>query len=716
MAKCFAPALARGDPAGPMLDNLAAACALLHDYGKATKGFQARLHDQKTRVDHSTAGGQEAIRRYDRAFSRLLAYVILSHHAGLANAGYDEGALDYRLAHPPKEPPDPAALEGLSLPPQNALRYPFPDKPSGAFSISFLIRMLYSALVDADSLNTESFCDPEKAALRQQGPPIAELRDRLDTHLIEKFSACKTTSQTPKEAEILRLRGEILKTCQNARLSPGIYTLTVPTGGGKTFASLALALNHAVQHGMRRVIYAIPFTSIIEQNAAQFAEALGAENVLEHHSNADFGDEEQDEERQQLSKKRLTAENWDAPVVVTTNVQFFESLFAATRSRCRKLHNIAGSVIVLDEAQMLDSDFLKPSLAALSELVRHYHCTVILCTATQPALGAYLPEGMRSQEIMQDPMALYEAFRKVRPAREGVLSLESLAERLAGERQVLCIVNTRGAASELYGLLPKEAGTFHLSARMTAAHRSAKIAEIRARLDLGQPCRVVSTQLVEAGVDLDFPVVYRAEAGLDSIVQAAGRCNRNGRLAEDGELHVFSQQGQVLRGWFDRTARYAREVMDLFPEDPLQPRAIEKYFEMLYGMHAGKLDEKKILESMDFGAGAKNLNFDFKRVAREYQLIEDNTFTVYIPHDEESREIAGRLRKGYTNRRDLRKLGRYGVQVYENELKELLRTRSVEPVTDSDAYLLTDPDLYDDQERGLLHIGENSLRTDFLYM
>lgn len=716
-AKCFSPALARGDPAGPLLDDLAAAAGLLHDYGKATKGFQARLHDAKTRVDHSTAGGREAEKRYG-PMGKLLAYAILGHHAGLADAGSeidpDQSTTRYRLAQPPKEPPDPAALAALPLPKPGTLRFPFTLTPGSAFPISFLVRMLYSALVDADSLNTEAFCDREKAALRQPGLPIANLKEKLDAYLAERFSRRPAEDDLSKEADILRRRGEILKTCQDARLSPGIYTLSVPTGGGKTFASLALALNHAVQEGMRRVIYAIPFTSIIEQNAKEFVKALGAENVLEHHSNADFGDEEQDEERQELSPKRLTAENWDAPVVVTTNVQFFESLFASTRSRCRKLHNIAGSVIVLDEAQMLDSDFLKPSLAALCELVRHYHCTVILCTATQPALGEYLPEGLRAQEIMRDPGALYEAFRKVRLVPEGALSLETLAERIARERQALCIVNTRGAAAELYKLLPKAPGTFHLSARMTAAHRSRKIDEIRALLDGGQPCRVVSTQLVEAGVDLDFPVVYRAEAGLDSIVQAAGRCNRNGKLPEGGELHVFSQEGQVLKGWFDRTARYAREVMNLFPEDPLAPRAIEKYFELLYGMHAGKLDEKKIMDSLDTGAGAVNLNFDFKRVAREFQLIEDNTFTIYVPHDEESQAIAQRLRMGFASRGDLRRLGRYGVQVYENELKELLRAGSVERVSDSEAFLLTDPNLYDDQERGLLHIDENSLRTDFL--
>mgnify|MGYP000940659859 CR=1 FL=1 len=696
---------------------LAEALALLHDYGKSTGRFQERLKGKAARVDHSTAGGQEAMRRYGNAFGRLLAYCIIGHHAGLANAGSefsaDESALKFRLTRPLKDAPDPAVLAALPLPPPKALALPFRDQQSGAFSIAFLTRMLFSALVDADSLNTERFTSPDRALLRHPGLPIDALSDRLNEYLNRRFTRRPPEDDTTKAAQILRLRRGILETCWAASLPQGIYTLTVPTGGGKTFSSLTLALNHATQHGLRRVIYAIPFTSIIEQNAQQFKDALGAENVLEHHSNATF-DEEENEDNQALLRMRLSSENWDAPVVVTTNVQFFESLFACRRTRCRKLHNIAGSVIVLDEAQMLDSDFLKPCLAALSELVRHYHCTVILCTATQPALGGVFPADMRPREIMEDPLALYEAFRKVRATREGEISLEALKERIASERQALCIVNTRGAAAELYGLLAKEPGVFHLSARMTATHRTQKIEEIKSRLRDGQPCRVVSTQLVEAGVDLDFPVVYRAEAGLDSIVQAAGRCNREGRLPEGGQLHVFSLEGHPLRGWFNRTANYGREVMDRFPEDPLSPEAIARYFEMLYAMHAGGLDAKEIMKALDSGEGAKNLNFDFKKVAEDFHLIEDNTHPLLIPHDAESLEITRRLRAGFASRADLRKLGRYGVQVYDNEWKELVRTGSAEPVQGSDAYLLTDLNLYDKKERGLLHIDENGLRTDFL--
>jgi hypothetical protein len=314
---------------------------------------------------------------------------------------------------------------------------------------------------------------------------------------------------------------------------------------------------------------------------------------------------------------------------------------------------------------------------------------------------------------MEAPLALYEAFRKVRIEREGTLSLPELAERLAGERQALAILNTRGAAAEAYALIAGEPGAFHLSARMTATHRSRKIHEIKDCLKAGAPCRVVSTQLVEAGVNLDFPVVYRAEAGLDSIVQAAGRCNREGRLSGDGQVRVFALEGQTLRGWFDRTAQYGREAMDAFPADPLSPEAIARYFSMLYAMHPQNLDARGILAALGSGSGPQNLRFPFKSVDRDFQLIEDNTHTILVPHDEESLVLAERVRTGFASRADLRRLGRFGVQVYDGELKELLKTHSVEPV--GDVYLLTDLSLYDAKERGLLHIDKGGYRNDFLY-
>ncbi len=688
---------------------LGRACGLLHDRGKATSRFLARLRGNPARVDHSTAGGREAIRRYGEGLGTLLAYVVLGHHAGLPNGGSTagtDGSLRQRLAIESEDPPQRLTDIENQLP--KTLFYPFHDRATSPFSVAFLVRMLYSALVDADSLNTEQFCQPSQAALRGSSTSVEELAARLETWLLQRFPTPSEPMPKTKQAQIQQLRSEILWKCTEAAALPrGIYTLTVPTGGGKTFSSLSFALNHAACQGMRRVIYAIPFTSIIEQTAGQFKAALGEENVLEHHSNADFGRGE-DEDDQALARMRLSAENWDAPVVVTTNVQFFESLFANRRSRCRKLHNIAGSVIILDEAQAFDPDYLKPCLAALEELVRHYGCTVVLCTATQPALDRYFSPDLQPRELMERPQELYEAFRKVSATLDGTLTMEDLAGRLRAQRQVLCIVNTRSNAAELYGHIRSSGDAYHLSARMTATHRTQKIGEIKATLAVGRSCRVVSTPLVEAGVDLDFPVVYRAMAGLDSIVQAAGRCNREGKLAGEGQTHVFSLLGQKLPGHFSVAAEHGQEIIEQFPDDPLSPAAVERYFQLHYALEASKLDKKDILKAFD--EGGKALLFPFRTVAEAFRLIEDNAATVFVPHDKAGEELAAKLRAGFATRMDMRKLGRYGVQVYDNELRELIRTGSVTGV--DGGYLLTDLSLYDREERGLLHVDEGGYRTE----
>jgi CRISPR-associated endonuclease/helicase Cas3 len=404
--------------------------------------------------------------------------------------------------------------------------------------------MVFSCLVDADYLATEQFMAPEQAALRPSGQPsISELRDRADSY-IDRLA--HEADQARPGAAVNAHRARVLSACREAaRLEPGFFTLTVPTGGGKTLSSLAFALRHAESHGLNRVITAIPFTSIIEQNAAHIRAALGDLNgklVLEHHSNLD-----PQQEKAQTQQNRLAAENWDAPVVVTTNVQLLESLFACRTGRCRKLHRIAHSVIVLDEAQALPPGLLAPTLAALRELVRNYGCTIVLCTATQPALEKranfpigidqprpIIPHGHREE--------LFKGLKRVEVEQAGTLSDDQLVDRLASEDQVLCIVNTRPHAAELFTSLcerlgetntverqglevPAVGSCLHLSANMCPRHRSAVLRLIRRRLETGRPCRVISTQLVEAGVDVDFPVVYRATAGLDAIAQAAGRCN-----------------------------------------------------------------------------------------------------------------------------------------------------------------------------------------------
>ncbi len=511
-------------------------------------------------------------------------------------------------------------------------------------------RMLFSCLVDADFLDTENFMSCGQVE-RGSGESLPVLLEKLRGYVAPWLATAGVG--------INRIRSDLLRTClQGETREKGLYTLTIPTGGGKTVSSLAFALSHAVRHGMTRIIYVVPYTSIIEQNAAVFRGILGEKNVLEHHANVDMDDEEG-------NLHRLAAENWDAPVVVTTAVQFFESLFAARPSRCRKLHNIANAVVIFDEAQMLPVSYLRPCVNAMAELVQHYGVTAVLCTATQPALegvlAQYAPE-LKPVELCSGTAALFETFRRTRIIRDGVLTQEELAGQIAANEQVLCIVNLRRTAQAVFSLLPEE-GRFHLSTLMTPEHRMRKLTEIRQRLKAGLPCRVVSTSLIEAGVDVDFPVVWREMAGLDSILQAAGRCNREGkRPLEQSLVHVFRLEGtapQMIR----QNVAAAEKVMADY-SDVASPEAIEAYFRELFYVFKSHeaLDAKGILRLSE--------GQQFRTIAKEFRLIEEETVPVYIPAPENAHLLTC-LRAGEISRGLLRKLGRHAVNVRPTQLTAL---------------------------------------------
>ncbi|MBF0417071.1 MAG: CRISPR-associated helicase Cas3' [Magnetococcales bacterium] len=522
---------------------------LWHDLGKYSKEFQEYLQKAATdrdvhaaevgtlkRVDHSSAGARYAAEKFP-FLGHWLAFALAGHHAGLPD--WDNGSesdLKARLASDHLIPAwchnAPPAL--LNQPnPQPAL---IPND----FACAFHARMMFSCLVDADFLSTEAFMNPERSTERQMDPPsMTQLAKHLQNHMSGSFGI----PDTPVKI----CRAEVLQACQHAaEKEPGFFSLTVPTGGGKTLSSLSFALNHAARHDLRRVICAIPFTSIIEQNAHVYRQVFASLDdsvILEHHANLD-------PDEPQVMSARLAAENWDAPVVMTTNVQLFESLFANRPGRCRKLHRMARSVIVLDEAQTLPVALLEPCLAALKVLVGYFGCTVVLSTATQPALtknGDFKIglEGVR--EIMPDPQRLSVILgKRVQTSDAGRLSLDAVADRLASEQQALVIVNSRRHAVELYQQLRKRTGSsgedFHLSALMCPQHRTEWLRQIKVRLKEGLPCRVVATQLIEAGVDVDFPVVYRALAGLDAMTQAAGRCNREGKMDQPGRMLIFTPE------------------------------------------------------------------------------------------------------------------------------------------------------------------------------
>jgi CRISPR-associated endonuclease/helicase Cas3 len=645
---------------------------LLHDAGKATIRFVQRLEGSTQRVDHSTFGARIA---EDQAgnLGVLLAYVIAGHHGGLPNGGEQETELHFRLKNS-KLPDDLALLPELEI--NNDLVPPFKlDRERGGFSLAFFTRMIFSCLVDADFLDTENFCTPDQSEFRPQNQQSLQvLKQKLDKHLLKLSAQAQLTP-------VNRLRAKILSDCRRkADKKPQTFSLTVPTGGGKTLSSLAFALDHAVANRQCRVIYAIPFTSIIEQNAGVFQDVLGRESVLEHHCN--YKESDNSDEVEYNRRRGLAAENWDAPLVVTTNVQFFESLFSNKPSRCRKLHNIANSVIVLDEAQAIPTEYLEPCLAALRELVEHYNCTVVLCTATQPAFDTSELRNRLPQitEIIDQPQQLYENLRRTKVEFVGKLSNEKLAGRLQQIEQVLCIVSTKPQACQLFEMLPEGIGNYHLSTNMYPEHRRRVLDEIRLRLKQGEPCRVISTSLVEAGVDLDFPVVYRAMAGLDSIAQAAGRCNREGRMNEAGELgqvYVYEPEPPVKIPWVKRCVSRAGEARRSLPEaDPLGLELMRRYFELLYDVQ--ELDKKKIYWLLN--QLTPELYFPFREVAENFRFIEDETTGVIIPADAEVNALVRQLDFVESPRPLLRRLQAYTVAVRSREFAALESAGALEMV------------------------------------
>lgn len=656
---------------------------LLHDVGKYSQNGQKRQRDPEhtAKVDHSSAGAQEAFRRKDP----MAAFAVAGHHGGLPNMGgkgdLDTGTLMARLHKPLTGGDDPSAWKREIVLPDRISMPQWAVQCREGRVQALYTRMLFSCLVDADFLDTE-------AALQGRQPrggyaSLEELLQKLQSHVAPWL-------KKPKN-ELCAKRSAILRSClQGGEEEKGLFTLTVPTGGGKTVSSLAFALTHAVRHGMKRVVYVIPYTSIIEQNAKVFAEILGEENVLEHHSQTELADEKGDSETLEARRRRLACENWDAPVIVTTAVQFFESLYAAKTSRCRKLHNLAGSVVIFDEAQTLPVPFLKPCVSAIGELVRHYGVTAVLCTATQPELGRLFNElapELSIREIAPEPDELFEFFRRVSFQREGQLANEELAARMTETEQVLCIVNTRKRAREIFQLLPEE-GRFHLSTLMTPQDRKRVLDAVRERLKERKPCRVVSTSLVEAGVDVDFPAVWREVAGLDSILQAAGRCNREGkRPAAESIVHIFHADGRIPR-MLKLNVAAAESVLADYEDVNTRP-AIHAYFQtLLWAKGDAALDEKNILQSES--------SFTFRETAERFHLIDANTVTIYIPAKADAADIQA-LRDGQFSKALLRRLSRGAVNLYAQECSKLAEGGVVELHADDGYAILLNEKLYSDE-------------------
>ena len=611
-----------------------------HDVGKASPAFQAYLRDPRParRTDHSSAGMVQVA-----AVCLPLAMVPACHHGGLVDgkAFYD------RLKLARRDPALKAALsqavrdlcggrDATDLTAVTALLSA--NDPSQSFRAAMLIRMLHSAVVDADCLDTERHFSPDQAGLRGGSPSMAELWDHLSADQ-QRLSAGAAPTL------VNQCRAEVYDAClATAELPPGFFRLTVPTGGGKTRSAMAFALRHALRHGLRRVIVALPYTSIIEQTCDVYRGIYGREAVLEHHSAVTEQPEiSEDDER----RARLAADNWDVPLVVTTNVQLFESLFAAQNSRLRKLHNIAGAVLILDEVQTLPLGLLRPTLSVLRLLVEDYGCTVVLSSATQPASGQRddLADGIAdAREIVVDHARHFRQLARVSyefPAStDSTLSWAQVAETACAEPQALVILNTIADAGAVFDLMPPD-GRYHLSARMCGAHRRAVLAEVRRRLAAGEPCRLISTQVVEAGVDLDFPLVMRALAGLDRLAQAAGRCNREGRR-ETGRVVVFRPaEGGSPRGSYQTATDTASEMLAEGPLDLHDPDLFERYFRR--PMSRNELDSKEIVDRVS--------QWRYRQASDEYRFIDElscSAIVSYRPDQPRIDDLVAQLRHSAT--------------------------------------------------------------------
>lgn len=678
------------------LTDYAKYIGMLHDIGKYSDKFQQRINgEDKIKVDHSTCGAQEAFKNK----LSMAAFCIAGHHGGIPDIGCradneNDSTLTGRLKRNTEDYS--AWVNEIDQSKIKSVIEPF---TKDWVPYTFILRFLFSCLVDADYLDTENFMS-NGAVSRDSGDELSYLLNLLNKH-IEKW-------QNPK-GKLNILRTQMLNECIDVgqNNSDKLFTLTVPTGGGKTISSMAFALNYAVKHGKNRIIYVIPYTSIIEQNAEVFRKIFGAKNVLENHSNVDF--KEMDDETK--TQMMLAAENWDSPIVVTTAVQFFESMFSNKPSKCRKIHNIADSVVIFDEAQMLPLDYLLPCATAIRQLAESYNSAVVLCTATQPNFESIInltDKNIKMQltEICKSAENLSGDFKRVNFKYVGKLEDDEIALELKQCHQVLCIVNKKAHAQKIYSMLGESDENFHLSTYMFPAHRQKVLETIRKRLDENKPCRVISTSLIEAGVDIDFPTVYRAISGIDSILQAGGRCNReNKRNSSDCVVHIFNTD-EVL-SYQQTNTDAAMEVIKKYGDKIYLPEAIKMYFDNLY--YYRDIDKThKVFDKKGIINGLTKL--EFESVAKKFKMIENDTKALYICTEENKKEIDD-LRHGNYSKELFRNLQHYVVNLYERDFNKLDEVFCIEYI-DNSFYILSDDKYYSDKT-GITFPDDNTLKCIF---
>lgn len=638
---------------------------LAHDIGKYSDLFQKKLRENlDIQVDHSTAGAREMKKNHMLSAS----FAVAGHHGGIPN-GLDTSGANLLVRVNKRE------IESYKDFDKEIKLEPVKESHLSSYETSFFTRMLFSALVDADFLDTERAMNSNTMD-RGNYASIDDLYFKLMDYIKPWRNIEKDTS------DLNKIRTKILEQCiQCGNDNRGLFSLTVPTGGGKTVSSLAFALAHAKRNHMKRIIYVIPYTSIIEQTVEIFREILGEQNVLAHYGNS-LLDDAADGKSVFYEKHKLSIENWDAPVIVTTSVQFFESLYSNKVSKCRKLHNISNSVVIFDEAQMIPLGCIKPCVKAIQTLIESYQVSAVFCTATQPALERWM-EPLNAKEICSDYKEVFYRLKRTKIINKGKITEDELVQKIILENQILVIVNTKQEAQKLYQLISEDDGSFHLSTNMTPADRRKALNRIRDRMNRGETCRVISTSLVEAGVDLDFPTVYREIAGLDSIIQAAGRCNREGKRGiEESVVWVFQLEDQVPK-MIEKNVTMTEETLQKYGEyDSLD--AIRYYFTGLQSLDEASLDCYQILDRLEHSIDG--IEMPFKKTAEIFHMIDSDTKMLIIPLETEASqlvdELQNKVRNGENFKAVLQKVGFYAINVYENRYQMMISDGSVYELLD----------------------------------
>lgn len=752
MVSCFAGSFA--SRLGYLEEGLIA--GLLHDAGKYSDAFQKRIRDPEntSTVDHSTLG---AILASNLGYFEA-AFAIAGHHAGLPDGGncgdVSSPTFSSRIRQENQQEEvhkvSPILCKEILF--ENINSSGCAGSKLSDYSRMMITRMIFSCLVDADRLDAEYFTSSNglrrefkfleyvHQELERRWTPQALPITLQEVEAVSKSLTAKMIKDKAGEIDSLvvkmrkindqllgrggksqldKLRCDILKQCiskgRNADYGKGVYTLTAPTGSGKTNSSITFALEHAKTNNLERVIYVIPYTSIIDQTAAKleeyFDDQIDNDNpvVLPHYSEASYQMEEKSDLTQDNLRRRFAAENWNVPIVVTTAVQFFESLYSSKASKCRKLHNLTNSVIIFDEAQTLPIPYLIPCVEAISELVKDFDATAILCTATQPTLlpcfrDTFSDEKLEIPELIDISDDDRKLFDRTTISYKGKMSAENVAEELKGLEQALCIVNTRKSAQEIYDIIKNDSeleGTFCLTTLQCAFDRLDILRCIRKRLSEGKECKVIATSLIEAGVDIDFPVVYREETGIDSVFQAAGRCNREGKRDKaKSPVYIFSLKGQSSNALQQIRQNIDATEVSTDRYQNFSFSAVQKYFNYFFSLKGETaLDSKNIM--LMHKDGSQGCLLPFRKIDEKFKIIDSDAVTVYIPLDDTAKSLCKRLKSGEFSKGIFRKLGRYSVNVWPKHLEELSSLGKVTSIDDDrKSFILDDLSVYS-REYGL---------------